>query len=253
MLTTRRCTPRTPERTTGCAERANPWRVDHDRRRSTGSPQTAEPTDAGSASSAEPVLERIRTSRPGAHGAAQTSATVPGTGGGRPMRHDREPSTESPLSPPPPPAARPPRPARLVAAGRLRRQPRRPGHAGATTEHGPALSTDGGRSFARCRTPRCCSWSAGPTTALTGIARPDGATYHSDDDGRSWQQRASIAGQPEAMTATGRRVFVALAGGTLAKSTDGGASYSTMYSEDCPRAHAGRPCRLPDVAHTAAR
>lgn len=102
----------------------------------------------------------------------------------------------------------------------------------ATTEQGLALSTDGGRSFAPMTDApllQLVSWTNGST--LVGVT-PDGATYVSDDDGQSWQQRASVEGQPEALTALGRKVFVALAGGTVVRSTDGGASYSIMYAED---------------------
>jgi len=42
----------------------------------------------------------------------------------------------------------------------------------------------------------------------------------------------SVEGQPEALTAVGRQVFVALAGGTVVRSTDAGASFSTMYAGD---------------------
>jgi len=102
----------------------------------------------------------------------------------------------------------------------------------ATTEQGLALSTDGGRSFAPMEAApllQLVSWT--DDSVLVGVA-PDGATYVSDDDGQSWQQRASLQGRPEALTAVGRQVFVALAGGTVVRSTDGGASYSTMYAEN---------------------
>ncbi len=102
----------------------------------------------------------------------------------------------------------------------------------ATTEQGPARSTDGGRSFSPMPGApllQLVNWT--DDSLLVGIA-PDGATYISDDDGQSWQQRASVEGQPEALTAAGRQVYVALAGGTVVRSTDGGASYSTMYEED---------------------
>ncbi len=102
----------------------------------------------------------------------------------------------------------------------------------ATTEQGLALSTDGGRSFAPMEGApllQLVSWT--DDSVLVGVA-PDGATYLSNDDGESWQQRASVEGQPEALTAVGREVFVALAGGTVVRSTDAGASFSTMYAGD---------------------
>ncbi|MDQ3105349.1 MAG: exo-alpha-sialidase, partial [Actinomycetota bacterium] len=102
----------------------------------------------------------------------------------------------------------------------------------ATTEQGLALSTDGGRSFAPMEGApllQLVSWT--DDSVLVGAA-PDGATYVSDDGGQSWQQRASVEGQPEALTAAGSQVFVALAGGTVVRSTDAGASYTTMYTED---------------------
>lgn len=102
----------------------------------------------------------------------------------------------------------------------------------ATTEQGLARSTDGGRSFSilpQAPLLQLVSWT--DDSVLIGLA-PDGATYVSDDDGQSWQQRASVDGQPEAMTADDRQVYVALAGGTVVRSTDGGASYTTMYAAD---------------------
>ena len=102
----------------------------------------------------------------------------------------------------------------------------------ATTEQGLALSTDGGRSFAPMEGApllQLVSWT--DDAVLVGVA-PDGATFLSDDEGQSWQQRASVEGQPEALTAVGRQVFVALVGGTVVRSTDGGASFSTMYTGD---------------------
>ena len=102
----------------------------------------------------------------------------------------------------------------------------------ATTEQGLALSTDGGRSFAPMEGApllQLVSWTDDST--LVGVA-PDGTTYVSDDDGQSWRQRASLQGPPEALTAVGRQVFVALTGGRVVRSTDGGASYTTMYTED---------------------
>jgi len=102
----------------------------------------------------------------------------------------------------------------------------------ATTEQGLAISTDGGRSFAPMEGApllQLVSWTDDST--LVGVA-PDGTTYVSDDDGQSWRQRASLQGPPEALTAVGRQVFVALTGGRVVRSTDGGASYTTMYTED---------------------
>jgi photosystem II stability/assembly factor-like uncharacterized protein len=102
----------------------------------------------------------------------------------------------------------------------------------ATTEQGLAISTDGGRSFAPMEGApllQLVSWTDDST--LVGVAS-DGTTYVSDDDGQSWRQRASLQGPPEALTAVGRQVFVALTGGRVVRSTDGGASYTTMYTED---------------------
>lgn len=102
----------------------------------------------------------------------------------------------------------------------------------ATTEQGLARSTDGGRSFSPVpAAPLLLLVSWTDDSLLVGIA-PDGATYVSDDDGQSWQQRASVEGQPEALTAVGRQVYVALAGGTVLRSTDAGANYTTMYAEN---------------------
>lgn len=100
----------------------------------------------------------------------------------------------------------------------------------ATTEQGLAVSTDGGQSFSLVPSApplQLVSWTADST--LVGVA-PDGATYVSDDEGKTWQQGGDAGGRPEAMTADDRRVFVALAGGTVVRSTDQGRSYETMYA-----------------------
>ncbi|MGI8676530.1 MAG: WD40/YVTN/BNR-like repeat-containing protein, partial [Nocardioidaceae bacterium] len=102
----------------------------------------------------------------------------------------------------------------------------------ATTEQGPAVSTDGGQSFTPIPAApllQLISWTE--DSVLVGVA-PDGATYSSDDEGQSWQQRATVEGRPEALAAVGQRIFVALAGGTVVRSTDGGLAYETIYTED---------------------
>lgn len=99
----------------------------------------------------------------------------------------------------------------------------------ATTEQGPALSTDGGRTFQvlpGAPLLMLASWADDGT--LVGV-QPDGTIQTSSDGGRTWQQRGRLPGTPEAVEAvSGREVFAA-AGGKVFASTDGGRTFSVRY------------------------
>ena len=96
-----------------------------------------------------------------------------------------------------------------------------------TTEEGLRRSTDGGRSWADMAGPRLLlvDWAAEQT--LTGVD-PDGAVHVSLDAGRTWQQRATVAGVPEALhAASTARLSVATNAGVHA-SVDGGWSFAPL-------------------------
>ena len=106
----------------------------------------------------------------------------------------------------------------------------------ATTRRGPAVSSDGGRTWAPLTGApplAVLSWPAG--AALFGAA-VDGTVHRSDDGGRTWQRTGSVGGQPEALTvdAHGGRtaVYAAVAGRGIVESADGGATFVVRYAED---------------------
>ena len=104
----------------------------------------------------------------------------------------------------------------------------------ATTERGLALSTDGGRTWEAVDAPPLAVLAWETADALYGVA-PDGAVHHSPDGGATWAARGSAGGPPEAVTAHtgehGEHLYVAVSGGGILQSTDGGRTFGTRYAE----------------------
>ncbi len=105
----------------------------------------------------------------------------------------------------------------------------------ATTERGLARSDDGGRSWntvASAGTLAALAWPA--AASLYGVT-PDGTVADSADGGASWSARGNIGGEPEAMTVDVRGgqevLYVAAAERGILASRDGGATFTTRYSE----------------------
>ncbi len=98
----------------------------------------------------------------------------------------------------------------------------------ATTQQGPARSSDGGRSFspiAGAPLLVLLDWPA--TDRLVGVA-PDGTVHTSTDGGAGWTATGRVTGQPEAMTTHGAAdVYVATDSG-IHRSTDNGRSFSLL-------------------------
>lgn len=100
----------------------------------------------------------------------------------------------------------------------------------ATTEQGLARSTDGGRSFETLTSPPVMlfvSWAADGT--LAGVT-PDGVVFTAEDPAGEWSKRATLDGQPEALTAQSSSEIYAAANGTVLLSTDGGATFATLLA-----------------------
>lgn len=99
----------------------------------------------------------------------------------------------------------------------------------ATTQEGLARSTDGGRSFRLVGTAPLLllvTWAdAGP---VVGVA-PDGTVQVSDDGGSTWERRGSAGGAPEALTASGQEIYVALED-RIVESEDGGRTFRNRYA-----------------------
>jgi hypothetical protein len=98
----------------------------------------------------------------------------------------------------------------------------------ATTQQGPARSTDGGRSFspiAGAPLLVLLDWPA--TDRLVGVA-PDGTVHISTDGGAGWTATGRVPGQPEAITTHGATdVYVATDSG-IYRSTDNGRTFSQL-------------------------
>lgn len=99
----------------------------------------------------------------------------------------------------------------------------------ATTQQGPARSTDGGRSFSvldGAPLLLLVDWADDGT--LVGVA-PDGAVHVSEDGGATWVARGSVDGSPQALEASdGGQVVVAI-DGAIVQSADGGESFDVRY------------------------
>ncbi|MQA62089.1 MAG: exo-alpha-sialidase [Actinophytocola sp.] len=100
----------------------------------------------------------------------------------------------------------------------------------ATTERGPARSTDGGRTFdpiGDAPTLVFVDWPA--PDRLIGVA-PDSVVYTSDDGGESWTTGGQVAGRPQAIVGHGdAEVYLATEGG-IHHSADNGKTFSEFQS-----------------------
>lgn len=95
----------------------------------------------------------------------------------------------------------------------------------ATTQHGPARSTDGGASFEPVQQApplALVDWVAG-SDSVYGVA-VDGEVHRSDDAGTTWAPTGRVEGEPEALHADAEQVLVA-AGHRVSRSTDGGETF----------------------------
>jgi photosystem II stability/assembly factor-like uncharacterized protein len=93
-----------------------------------------------------------------------------------------------------------------------------------TTQSGLLLSTDGGKNFnAMPNAPilALLSWDKG---RIIGVS-PVGQLYQSLDMGTTWEQLASVTGEPMALTARGNQIAL-LAGTTVFYSTDTGMTFT---------------------------
>lgn len=93
-----------------------------------------------------------------------------------------------------------------------------------TTETGPILSSDGGRTFAPIAGAPLLALLSWDTARLVGVT-PDGLIYESLDQGTTWSKIASITGQVRAIAAQGDEIAV-LAGTDLYYSSDAGGNFT---------------------------
>lgn len=93
-----------------------------------------------------------------------------------------------------------------------------------TTETGPILSTDGGKTFAPIAGAPLLALVSWDTIRLVGVS-PDGLIYESLDQGTTWSKIASVTGQVRAV-ATQRDEIAVLAGTDLYYSSDAGQNFT---------------------------
>ena len=101
----------------------------------------------------------------------------------------------------------------------------------ATTEQGPALSTDGGRNFEvldGAPLLLLVSWATDGT--LVGVD-PDGVTYLRAADATAFIRAGQLPAGPEALYAEDASTLYAAAGGALWRSTDGGRSFHSYPAD----------------------
>ena len=102
----------------------------------------------------------------------------------------------------------------------------------ATTENGPAMSADGGRTFAVIDgAPPLLFVSWPQPGALFGII-PTGAVILSPDQGKTWQQQGSLDGRPAAITATDATTVYAATDTGIYASTNAGKTFTPRYHID---------------------
>lgn len=99
----------------------------------------------------------------------------------------------------------------------------------ATTEGGPAISEDGGRSFTRLRNAPLLllvDWAEDGT--LAGVS-PDGVLHLGEvdvaDAAPTWRKAGELGGAPEALEVVDQDTMYAVTGGDVLVSTDGGVTF----------------------------
>ncbi|WP_217631235.1 F510_1955 family glycosylhydrolase [Modestobacter sp. DSM 44400] len=118
-----------------------------------------------------------------------------------------------------------------MAIADLAVDPTQPDRLLVTTEQGPALSADGGRTFdLEPDSPLLQLVAFSPEGAAAFGVSPGGEVYASTDGGRTWDQRGNVGSAPAALGAVGQNVYVAVEG-AIVSSTDGGATFADMYRE----------------------
>lgn len=97
----------------------------------------------------------------------------------------------------------------------------------ATTEHGPVLSTDAGKSFTHLDKAPLLLFVAWPSAeSLWGVS-PDGTVHLSTDGGESWTARSNV-GAPGAFTAADDGTVVVATHAQIVVSGDGGRTFEPV-------------------------
>lgn len=98
----------------------------------------------------------------------------------------------------------------------------------ATTEQGPARSSDGGRTFTPVPDAPTLLLIDWPSETTVVAVTPDGSILVSTDGAVTWEDGGSVPGRPEALATSGTsEIYVATDLG-IHRSTDGGGSFSSV-------------------------
>ena len=105
--------------------------------------------------------------------------------------------------------------------------PRQPDRLVASTQGGPRVSSDGGRSWRAlpASAPGLLMW----TDALY-LVDAQGIVTRTRDLGRSWQSVGTVGGRPAATSTSGDRLVVATEDGRVRMSSDGGRTWQTRVT-----------------------
>jgi len=100
----------------------------------------------------------------------------------------------------------------------------------ATTATGLFTSRDEGKTW-RQVDPVPNSWLTWPVGPDLYRIDPDSAVWHSADGGRTWEQRGSTGGEPQALGAGApEQLYTVLLDGTVKQSDDGGRSWTDLVT-----------------------
>ena len=105
--------------------------------------------------------------------------------------------------------------------------PSDPRHWVGSTERGLFISRDAGGSW-RPNDPIPNMRLAWAESGELYRIDPGGPVKVSNDGGETWEDRGTTGGEPQAMTADGDTLYVALIDGTVKRSTDGGQSFTDV-------------------------
>jgi photosystem II stability/assembly factor-like uncharacterized protein len=92
-----------------------------------------------------------------------------------------------------------------------------------TTQSGPVMSIDGGKSFKAIPNSPILALVSWDKARLVGVT-PAGVVYQSLDMGSTWKKLATVPGEPMALTVKGDQIAI-LAGTTVYFSTDAGITF----------------------------
>lgn len=101
----------------------------------------------------------------------------------------------------------------------------------ATTEKGLVRSGDGGRTFTAVPDAPVLAVLAWRRSDEVYGVDPSGIVHASADGGRSWEERGSLGGEPEALAAHDQDLYAAATGRGVLASSDGGRTWTVRYSE----------------------